>query len=533
MSTLVKTVLLSFVMTGVLLSAQSADLFVTYDLSDGLVTEDIKSLGIDLAGNVWIGGKNDGLSLLDINGGIKSYSEGDNGFFGSPVKSFHVSAGGAVYVSTRQGTNLVSGTTWSTLRGNGGFPSDNHFSILFDANDVFWMATDAGVVRDDGATLRTFTTWDGLAANKVFDMALDLTGQLWVATEAGVSRYSDGSWFSNFTGSGLTGKMVRAIEVDNAGNIWIGTAADGVIRYDGTSWKSYGTANGLGSNVVWSLATGNDGVVWVGTLGGGLSRFDGKRWVTYTTADGLPSNYVGTVITAPDGSVWVGTDKGVARLTLEMANQKLLLSCDYNGDGRATISDAVALIRLYLANPAALEADHNQDGVFNTKDLIQLIFDIRSGYCASGLSMLAASEDSDPAPIDNRQLAELVEDILPELKLTPAELVEFKAALNSLTESASLPKTFSLAASYPNPFNPSTTISFTIPQRQSAHVNLTIFDTRGAVVKTLVDGQREAGDYSVFWDGGDNRGNRVSSGVYFYRLQAGDYTAVRKMVLLK
>ena len=64
-------------------------------------------------------------------------------------------------------------------------------------------------------------------------------------------------------------------------------------------------------------------------------------------------------------------------------------------------------------------------------------------------------------------------------------------------------------------------------------VTLKIFNTRGALVRTLVDSERSPGTHTAFWDGTDSAGRRVPSGVYFYRINAGDFSKTRKMVLLK
>ena len=93
------------------------------------------------------------------------------------------------------------------------------------------------------------------------------------------------------------------------------------------------------------------------------------------------------------------------------------------------------------------------------------------------------------------------------------------------------PTAFKLEQNYPNPFNPSTTIKFAIPQKE--FVSLKIYDILGREVKTLLSEDRNVGTYSVKWNGVDNSGNRISSGVYFYRLKAGNFTQVKKMVLLK
>ena len=97
-----------------------------------------------------------------------------------------------------------------------------------------------------------------------------------------------------------------------------------------------------------------------------------------------------------------------------------------------------------------------------------------------------------------------------------------------------LPKAYALSQNFPNPFNPSTTIQFSIPEGGgSVKVRLDIFNIRGQVVATLVDRTVTAGEYNIQWDGSDSAGRRVSSGVYFYRLTTPEYKATRKMVILK
>jgi len=92
---------------------------------------------------------------------------------------------------------------------------------------------------------------------------------------------------------------------------------------------------------------------------------------------------------------------------------------------------------------------------------------------------------------------------------------------------------FSLAQNVTNPFNPATTISYSVPEGASERITLKVYDLRGRLVRTLVEGIRGAGTYSVYWDGTDESGRQVSSGVYLYRMQAGEFIQSRKMVLLK
>jgi hypothetical protein len=96
------------------------------------------------------------------------------------------------------------------------------------------------------------------------------------------------------------------------------------------------------------------------------------------------------------------------------------------------------------------------------------------------------------------------------------------------------PAKFSLARNCPNPFNPATRIEYTVHTRQAPlRTTLKIYNIRGRLVRTLVDESKVAGTHEVTWDGRDEGGNEVASGVYLYRLQAGDFDQTKKMVLMK
>ena len=93
------------------------------------------------------------------------------------------------------------------------------------------------------------------------------------------------------------------------------------------------------------------------------------------------------------------------------------------------------------------------------------------------------------------------------------------------------PETFVLEQNYPNPFNPGTSIRYEISR--ATHVTITVFDALGRTVRTLVDRAISAGAHSTVWNGRDSRGSRVASGLYFYRLEAGDFQQTAKMLLVK
>jgi hypothetical protein len=100
-----------------------------------------------------------------------------------------------------------------------------------------------------------------------------------------------------------------------------------------------------------------------------------------------------------------------------------------------------------------------------------------------------------------------------------------------------IPRAYALHQNYPNPFNPSTAIVVDVPENKisgtRSRTRVAIYSIRGQLVRVLLDDEKEAGRYMLHWDGRNERGENVGSGVYLYRMEAGDFNSIRKMVLMK
>jgi hypothetical protein len=104
-------------------------------------------------------------------------------------------------------------------------------------------------------------------------------------------------------------------------------------------------------------------------------------------------------------------------------------------------------------------------------------------------------------------------------------------AATGITGMDLIPSEFALEQNYPNPFNPTTSITYAL--KENVQVTLKIFNLLGQEVRTLVNARQEAGFKTVVWDGLNNAGARVASGIYIYRIEAGTFVQARKMVLMK
>jgi hypothetical protein len=94
-----------------------------------------------------------------------------------------------------------------------------------------------------------------------------------------------------------------------------------------------------------------------------------------------------------------------------------------------------------------------------------------------------------------------------------------------------VPDQLVLQQNYPNPFNPTTTIAYSLPE--ASHVRLDIYNVKGQLVRTLINGEMPAGMHSVVWDGKDMKNAAVASGVYFYRVSSPKVTQTKRMLLMK
>ncbi len=103
--------------------------------------------------------------------------------------------------------------------------------------------------------------------------------------------------------------------------------------------------------------------------------------------------------------------------------------------------------------------------------------------------------------------------------------------LEKLETTITLPEKFTLEQNFPNPFNPETNIKYSIPE--ATHVSIIIYNAFGQKVTELVNLERDAGLHNVTWHGIDMYGNAVSSGIYFYQMNAGKFSAIKKMIFIK
>ena len=204
---------------------------------------------------------------------------------------------------------------------------------------------------------------------------------------------------------------------------------------------------------------------------------------------------------------------------------------DVNRDGQVSILDLVLVARHFGETvPANSEVDINGDGLINILDLI-LVAQHMGGSTAAAPSILAVDgiEGLDPV---------MIQAWIERAQLEDDGSIAFQQGIVKLQSllASMIPEETVLLANYPNPFNPETWIPYQLAS--PSEIVITIYDTRGSVIRQLDLGHQREGYYTsrgraAYWDGRNDVGECVASGIYFYQLQTDNVSLLRKMVILK
>jgi len=320
----------------------------------------------------------------------------------------------------------------------------------------------------------------------VYDNKLIAGG--YFTTAGGVGANNIASWNGSFwspLGSGINDWVYALAVYDNkliAGGYFTtagGVSAICIASWDGSSWSPLGS--------------------WVKDGVSALAVYDNKLIAGggFITAGGVGANYIASW----DGSSWspLGSGMNSRVLALAVYDNKLIAGGYFTTAG----GDSVKYIASWDGSSwSALGSGMNDWvyalAVYDNKLIAGGEFTTAGGKVSAYIAQWTKHSPGDVGDGDNEW---------------------------------SLPPDFSLKQNYPNPFNPTTTIEYNIPKR--GYVKIEIFNLLGQKVRNLVDEYKSAGNYSVTWDGTDNGGNPLATGIYFCRFRAGDHVQTKKLVLIK
>ena len=263
--------------------------------------------------------------------------------------------------------------------------------------------------------------------------------------------------------------------------------------------------------------------------------------ITAWTASEDATTYTVTITPTTSGTLILNVNENVAAdeannpntaATEQTLTVQLIPAWDVNGDGTVNVLDLILVAQhLGETSPANSEVDVNADGSINILDLIAVAQHIGESTTLASPSILAIHDMEELNP-------EMIQVWIKQAQIENDGSTAFQQGIANLQRllASLIPEKTALLANYPNPFNPETWIPYQLAE--PAKVTFRIYTTSGVLVRTLAVGYRPVGVYqarsrAAYWDGKNDVGESVASGIYFYTLTAGDFIGTRKLLIMK
>ena len=465
---------------------------------------------------VFVGGDYGTLLRSSDNGSTWTSVMG-NGFWVDTVLSLgeglgYIFAGangaGSMFRSSDQGLN------WNPA--NSGFPPAAQVNAFAFTDTNLYVSTNYGVYSsaDSGGLWKIDTI--GLGLNQLYPGQGDgLAGIAAAGSKLFTIKWQGGSVYSTSTDSISwkqissdfyhTGLAITAIDT----NIFIATQDGIYLHGGGTTWlpKNNGLFISDTSWVAWCIFTNSGTSLFANILSS--SSYTSGIYVT---------NDLGESWAKLDDSVFAGAS--INKIT---ANEKYIFASAENSSWRMQLS---GIVPVELTSFTAV-VDVNK---------VTLSWKTSTEVNNYGFEIQRSNDNNNFVPVGfvkgsgtttEPHIYSYIDNIRGNFYYRLKQ-VDFNGAFeySNVVEVSTLPETFQLEQNYPNPFNPSTKIKFVIPQ--SSFVKLKVYDLLGRQITALVNEMKLPGEYQVEFNG-----NSLSSGIYFYKLQAGNYSSTKKMILLK
>ncbi len=416
-----------------------------------------------------------------------------------------------IYITNNQGIMEYNKTSFEFLdywnQNNTGKPGDDITSIVIDKNKHYWFnSLNQGISMFNGDTWNTESPYDINKSNVLtsWDMCVDNLNRVFLVGDS-VYYYENAAWH---TAKPSPSFYATSVAYDNNNNIWIADNYTGLCKYSDGDFTYFTTSNSdIPGNDPNAVFVDKDNNLWIGFRNSGIAMYDGNTFHTYNS--GLPQNVVYDFAQTSDGTIWAALLGGGLA---EFSNGSWTI---FNSNNSGISSDDVRAI-----------AGDNEGNLWIGDDNCTPLYVTKFDGTSWEKVVLDSTTSS--------SILEITVDENNNVFVSPAYSPIFVINENNVVLSADnqeKPSGFVLYQNYPNPFNPTTTINYAIPSVETRHalsVQLTVYDILGRKVATLVNNKQAPGKYSVTFDA-----SRLGSGIYFYTLRAGDFSATKKMILLK
>ncbi|MBN1293204.1 MAG: T9SS type A sorting domain-containing protein [Candidatus Latescibacteria bacterium] len=511
-----------------------------------LTSDNIRTLKVDDNNILWVG--TEFLFSFDGNNWT-NYSP-------KPDKKFRVDSlvcgKDGIWCGSPWGLYFFDGAEWTSYTTDTcGIPDNNINAIKLDENGILWIGTGdsrttvegPGLTKYDGNSWKTISL-PGPTGNKISHLTVSKDNDVWIVSDdvAGLSRFDGTDWIQYSEENGLLSKYIDAITVDNNNRTWLGCwngvcmfdgitwhsftseknvvpnkittlsvdknnikwifGADGYAMYDDSQWSFQNYPLGLENSIVSSAAFDRNNTLWMGTTHNGVLTYDFLSWTVFAGDSPLANDAVSDISIDADDTKWFcygewyTHDRGIASLIGTTWNR-------YNGDE-------------YWSKTVAVSPNNTKwfgcGKMFDGNDWLS--FHPNPGFDLTYNDIVIDSEGNKWLGSDYG-LFHMIQDTGSSIE----------------TDTCNTPNNRIVLIIHPNPFNPYTTLSFTLPS--SGFTSLAIYNVTGQKIRDLVSELLSHGTHSIVWDGKDMWGNKVSSGVYFSRLTSGKNQTTTRMLLIR
>ncbi len=355
-------------------------------------------------------------------------------------------------------------------------------------------------------------------------------------------------------------EMILAIDVNVAGDLsffYKVSSESGTPFYDGLKFYIDGNlADQWQGEIPWTqvsfpLETGFHELSWIYEKDGSVTHGEDCAWVDFITIPGGQTNggyTLGDINN--DGNIDILDVVRLVNIILGTGNSPTpneLLAADFNVSGQVDVGDLVSIVNMILGGSLARESDNSNIALILKNQELRLkssapiaAIDIKyKGILNTDIPQFEKAQaemaGENHVLLYTRVNNPLIGDFLLGHVGADFELIEINVATSNgqliVLDKGMQPTEFALAQNYPNPFNPVTTIQIELPI--NSDVSLAIYNIKGEEVIRLVDGNMNAGYHKVQWHATNNYGQTVPGGIYFYRMIAGEFQSVKRMIIIK